>query len=468
VVVAALAWVVASGCGDSLSVQVPDNREPLERSSQRQEAASHLLLITADTTRRDAVGPYGGTAATPALDRLAADGVIFDNAYTVALGTAPSHASLMTASPAVAHGVYDNESVLGDEALTLAEVLRSEGLATAAFIGAMPVSARLGFRQGFATFDQAFESDPTLGRFARHERRAERTVDRFLAWLEASGQRRFFAWIHFYDPHQPYCPASASDVAGGDRSAERFFVDRDGQPAYVRPEEIALHGADTLAAVDRVARQRYRREISSVDSQIARLVARLKADALYDRTLIVVASDHGENFLAEGQHLAFRHGGLGGAVTRLALIVKLPQCELAGSRSALLVGNQQLAPAMLEVLGIALPDGWAPDRILASLRGGRDDGGGFLVIEGAHRHALGVRTRRWAYSEPWHGGNQPRALFDLEADPSERSNLVDVEPQVVAELRVRLLPVRQRAPVARQTVSDERVLQALRELGYTQ
>lgn len=440
----------------------------VEREEPRREAlpgAPNLLLITSDTTRQDTLGVYGGAAATPHLTSLREDGILFQNAYSVAFGTAPSHTSLFTASHAVEHGVYNNAGIAAPELTTLAEQLRDAGYLTAAFLGAKPVGHKLGLAQGFDLYDDIFIDDAgglKDAYQAQHERRANVTAARFLKWLDgSSGEGPFFAWLHFFDPHAPYDPPKAAD---SQEQASRSMS---------APEKLTL---------DEFKEMRYRDEITYLDSFLGEILLRLRSDGLYDSTLITFVADHGENLTERGPAMAFGHGGLYGGVTRIPLILKLPASRLAGSRQDFLLGNLDLAPTMVDLLGVEAPPEWSGKSFARLLGAGPQVRfRPHLVLEGAHRHEISVRTPNRMYREllPDQQQNQPLAqmlgysveqpaqFFDLAADREELFDLGSNSPQEVAELRAlarEFLAKHERKEA--QVLDSPEHLKALEALGY--
>jgi hypothetical protein len=201
----------------------------------------NLLVITLDTTRADRLGAYGSRpSATPALDRIARDGVLFEHAVTAAPLTLPAHASLFTGKFPPRHGVRDNGGFFLDaRETTLAERLRKQGMRTGGFIGAYVLDRKWGIAQGFDTYFDDFDltkfDEPTLGEV---ERPGNEVADHALSWLDNVKASRFFAWVHFYDAHSPYSP----------------------------PEPY----------LTRFAQEPYLGEIAFVDSQVARLLSFLR------------------------------------------------------------------------------------------------------------------------------------------------------------------------------------------------
>ena len=235
-----------------------------------QPADLNLLVITLDTTRADRLGAYGWPqSATPALDRIAAEGVLFEQAVSPAPLTLPAHSSLFTGKYPPHHGVRDNGGFFLDEReTTLAERLKARGVKTGGFVGAYVLDRTWGIGQGFDTYFDNFDLSkfdaPSLSEV---ERPANEVADRALAWLETAKSSRFFGWIHFYDAHSPYEP----------------------------PEPYRTRFAD----------RPYLGEIAFVDSQVARIRAFLEAERLLDRTVVVVLGDHGESL---GDHGEGTHG----------------------------------------------------------------------------------------------------------------------------------------------------------------
>src|SRR5688572_32484623 len=173
-------------------------------------AGFNILLVTLDTTRADRLGCYGRAgAATPVLDRLAAGGVRFAEAVTVAPETLPAHATLLTGLLPPRHGVRINaENRLESRHATLAEVARARGYETAAFVSAFVLDARFGLDQGFDLYDDRVEAaEGAVFPSGMNERPAGRTTDAALAWLRARDRRKpFLAWVHYFDAHAPYAP----------------------------------------------------------------------------------------------------------------------------------------------------------------------------------------------------------------------------------------------------------------------
>src|SRR6266850_2351547 len=268
----------------------------------------NVLVVTIDTLRTDRLGCYGfGLAHTPAIDRLADEGVRCTDVASSAPITLPAHCSIMTGLYPPAHGVRDNGNyALGPEAVTLAERLQTAGYRTGAFVSAAVLTRRYGLDQGFEVYDDDLWSEDEPELFMIRERPASRTADRALAWLDdwwKNGRRQpFFIWVHFFDPHQPYKQRSI-DLA-------------------------AL--APTL----------YDAEIAEADRGVGRLIDRLREQGVLDDTLIVFTADHGESLDEHGEptHGIFIYD----ATIHVPLIWRLPHVFAAEDRKSTRLNSSHL------------------------------------------------------------------------------------------------------------------------------
>jgi arylsulfatase A-like enzyme/Tfp pilus assembly protein PilF len=356
----------------------------------------NLLLITLDTTRADRLGAYGWPqSVTPALDRIASEGVVFQHAVAPAPLTLPSHASLFTSKYPPAHEVRDNGGFFLDEReTTLAERLKARGFKTGGFVGAYVLDRHWGIAQGFDSyfdnFDLRFDA-PSVGDV---ERPANEVADRALAWLDTAKSERFFGWIHFYDAHSPYAP----------------------------PEPYRTRFAD----------RPYLGEIAFVDSQVRRVMEFLERQHLLDRTVVVVIGDHGESL---GDHDESTHGFfLYESVLHVPLLIKAPYDGLRGRRVADLVRTVDVVPTVLELLGLPPADGTEGQSVLPLMTGTVRELGLAAYAEAVYpRYHYGWSDLRSLTSGRYKFIEAPRPeLYDLEQDPGERRNLYG-ERQALAE-----------------------------------
>ncbi len=397
----------------------------------------NLLFITIDTWRWDYLGAAGtDKVATPNLDALAREGLLFSNTRAAAPVTLVSHASLFTGVRPTHHGVHHNGTfVLTDEHETLAEVLQGRGYQTTAVTGAYVVSSRYGLHQGFDNYldvlpGSLYGDSEGLEAFYP-EITADQVSDRALHQLQQfTPQQPWFLWLHYFDPHADYA------------APERF--------------------------TQRYPRDPYAAEVAFVDEQIGRVVDYLKARGQWGDTAVVLTADHGESL---GEHGEITHGHfIYDATTRVATLVRVP--GTAGGRSfEQRVRGIDLMPTALGVLGLPVP---------AAVQG--DD----LRPLWQHQRA----SRRAAYSETflpyydfgwgylrsleldgWKYVLAPKPeLYNLDADPNERQNLVEREPERAAHLRDTLLRLIEQsartAATGTQTSSSTEERDALASLGY--
>jgi arylsulfatase A-like enzyme len=400
-----------------------------------------------DTTRADRLGLYGYEAGTsPHLDRFAREASVFTHAVSQAAVTPVSHASIFTGlNPyrhglRVMHGRSENRLDPGQE--TLAEILHEAGYATAAFVSAFPVTDYFGLAQGFEVFDDDFAgASPTAevvgdggtistGTVQRH---AGETTDRALAWLRGGrGEAApFFLWLHYFDPHDDKV------VPPGD--------------AHEAPPPGGFRDRQALAAL-------YDVEIRYMDSQIGRVFDALRADGLWDDSVVVVTSDHGEGL---GDHDWWSHGILYQEQIRVPLLIRAPAVP-EPRRIPALVRSVDIAPTVLDLVGI--PWKRSPPLDGRSLVDAMQGGGGELQLTAYSdsvnlmRYVLSPEIRetksemlfsiildgRWKYIHKI-GSELSGELYDLERDPREGEDLVKRRPDIVgralAELkRLEYLP----------------------------
>jgi arylsulfatase A-like enzyme/tetratricopeptide (TPR) repeat protein len=415
----------------------------------------NVLLITIDTLRADALGSYGGGAATPALDRLAADGVRFDFAHAHAVVTLPSHASILTGRYPYQHGIRENSGYRVDpNTRTLATILKSAGYATGAFVGAFPLHSRYGLNAGFDVYDDRFGETRAPTEFVMPERPAPEVVKPARDWIAARAQEpegRWFAWVHVFDPHAPYRPPAPFD----------------GQYAS-RP---------------------YDGEVAATDAALAPLLDDVRAS---DRpTVVVVTGDHGE---ALGDHGEQSHGLFAYEATlRVPLIV----AEEGGSRTntsrttehsplltafapsalaAVAAGEVSTAPArhidilptILEAVGQPVPAD-LPGRTLLPAAERRD--GASLPRTSYFEAMAGMLNRGTAPLTGVLAGRHKYIdlplpeRYELASDPAERTNLIGRAPDVDRTLSTALRGFNAALPGERRTEAPEAIAR-LQALGY--
>jgi len=393
--------------------------------SQRPTPARNLLFISIDTLRADHLGVYGYERPTsPRLDAFARDAVVFDSAQAHSSWTLPSFASMMTSLYSATHACLNFDSQLDHSFLTLAEVLRDAGFETGAVASHVFLGKRHGLHQGFSDFDDEL----VLGLNDSHAAITSPVVtDKGIDWLgaRADAEQRFFFWLHYFDPHELYQPHEGI--------SEQFGTET----------EVDLYDG----------------EIAFTDREIGRLLAAIERLGLSEDTVVVVVSDHGEEFEDHGN---VRHGrNLHRETVRVPLMIRAP--GMAPQRVAPTVRLVDLMPTLLELLDVPAPrvmEGLSVTRLmrgesqaplpalseLALRPDFRADSLGYgqwkLIMDrsGASRRGkdaslvMNEDTGRLQFpiGEPVH------QLYDVEADVLEQHDVAALHPEIVATLAERM------------------------------
>jgi arylsulfatase A-like enzyme len=394
----------------------------------------NVVLIVIDTLRDDHCSVSGyERPTTPQLERLAADGVRLEQAYSPTSTTGPTHASLFTSLYPIAHGVVKNGLTLGEDYETLAEVLGGAGYATSGIASSFVLNPKFGYGQGFERYDASFTAEhatierPVMDGHAVDgeifDQRADATTAKAQEELErlAGGRQPFFLFAHYFDPHHPYVPPETW--------GERFGWS-EGQAKTVESEIDA-----------------YDAEIAFADDRVGALLQTLDELGRRDDTLVIVTADHGEGLM---QHGHMHHGvQIYEESVRVPLIFRLPGRLPAASTVEGPVELTDIFPTVLQLLEIphtgqihgrslvAALDGSEPldpERPVHLHRRHYDPQTiGEIAVDGEQ---FGVREGKWKYIEAEAEGR--RELYDLEADPAESRNVHDEQPEVAAQLSERV------------------------------
>jgi arylsulfatase A-like enzyme/Flp pilus assembly protein TadD len=443
-------------------------RRPRAQADLHPIPGQNVLLITIDTLRADALGAYGGPAATPALDRLAADGVRFDFAHAHAVVTLPSHASVLTGQYPFQHGLRDNLGYrLPPGARTAATLLKQAGYATAAFVAAFPLHSRFGLNQGFDVYDDRFGETRAPTEFVMPERPASAVVPLARQWIAEHGAngaggaagaggargkvKPWFVWVHLFDPHAPYRPPPP------------FDTEYAGRP--------------------------YDGEVAATDAAVAPLLEDVRRSVR--PTLVVVTADHGE---ALGDHGEQSHGlfayestlrvpliisEVGGGVRRVDLPTSAPIAargatggrqadrDRAGELSSVLARHIDILPTILDAIGQTVP---------------RDLPGRTLLPAAERRRRSSPQPSYFeAMSAMLNRGGAPLTgvllerdkfielpipeRYELASDPAERTNLAGRSAEKDRALAASLRAFNP-APPGQRRAEDPEAVARLRALGY--
>jgi arylsulfatase A-like enzyme/Tfp pilus assembly protein PilF len=365
------------------------------------------------------------SARTPTIDALARGAARFSRAYATAPITLTSHASLMTGRYPPGHGARHNGMRLDPSVATLAERLKSAGFATGAFVAAFPLDHRFGLQKGFDRYDDRMPPTPQ-GR-PGNERPAREVVDEATVWLTRNRSKRYFLWLHFFEPHAPY-----------------------GRPGDRRPPSY-----------------RYDDEVAEVDRQVGRLIEALSADM--QSTVMIITSDHGEAF---GEHDEIGHSIFVYDTTlHVPLVIRGPSIDPRVIDDP--VGLVDIAPTALELLGLEPMPGDGVDLSPALLGQGRER----ALPESLNRDLYAesfaplldfgwspLRSIRIPGDVKYIAAPKPE-LFDLSKDAGERDNLANAQADRARTLDERVDKISPPTLAAKPSM-DANTLQRLQSLGY--
>jgi arylsulfatase A-like enzyme/Tfp pilus assembly protein PilF len=391
----------------------------------------NVLLITMDTTRADHLPMYGyKNVKTPNLDRLAKDSFIFEDAVSQVPLTLPSHTSMMTGRLPIGHGVRDNAGFFLDPSeTTLAEELKGLGYSTAAFVSAFVLDSKWQLDQGFDLYYDNFNlaqfQDVNPGEI---QRKAEDTEIEASHWLDANKDHKFFAWVHYYDPHEPYDPP------------EPYISEYPDKP--------------------------YDGEIAYTDEYVGKLLTKLDELKVSDKTIVLIAADHGESL---GEHNEATHAMFVYNTTQhVPLLIHVPGSS--GGRVKGIVRLVDLMPTVLELLGVKVPSS-VQGKSLYSMMNGKEDLRRNAYSESVYAELHygwspleSLTTQQYRYIQA------PRPeLYDRINDPGETKNLINEKSSIAKVLKDQLqeiISTSSRKNLSGPVKMDPETEEKLKALGY--
>lgn len=391
----------------------------------------NVLLITIDTLRADHLPAYGySKVKTPNLDRIASESYQFNHAYAHVPLTFPSHSCILTGRLPISHGVRDNGGYhLEDSETTLAEVLKNKGYKTAGFVSAFILDSVFNLNQGFDFYYDNFDVAQYQGLDPRSiQRVAAETEAEAEHWLDQNANKKFFAWVHFYDPHDPYTP-----------------------PEPYRSEYSA---------------EPYDGEIAYTDEYVGKLIAKLESSGQLDRTILVVTGDHGEGL---GEHGESTHGMfIYNSTMHVPLFIRLPH----GKKKIVdaVTSHIDLEPTILDMLGIPIPSNVNGASLIPLLQG-KEKKERFSYGESLYCNLHygwssleGITSKKYKYIQA------PRPeFFDLEKDASELQNVEKQKNSLARVMKSELQEIINQygnKNLKAQQKVDPEVEEKLRSLGY--
>jgi len=415
-----------------------------------------VVLVSIDTLRADHLGLYGYDRPTsPVLDALSLESTVFEEAMSSSPWTLPAHASLLTGLYPSRHGLTSHERYLPSGLPTLSLLFSQAGYRTAAVVNSHNLGPDFGLDRGFQQYRYVEESA------SRREPSRELT-DQAIQWVGEAGEKPLFLFLHYYDVHSDYAslPEHESDFL---RPYDGIADGTTAQLAAHREGKVSLSAEDAPNLIDR-----YDAGIRQMDAEIGRFLEFLRERDLWEDTLFVLTSDHGEEF--------FEHGGVLHGQTQyqevlhVPLLVKGPGIP-RGRQVETPVSLVDIAPTVLARAGIAVPEGLdGVDIARLWNEGDRELEGRYLFSEADHNNVEHDITRAVRYkSFKLHFNRLSREyrLYDLSRDPAEQEDLSAERGDAFAALSERLdrflLNERAEAPVRSLT---EEEIEKLRSLGY--
>lgn len=411
------------------------------------DKSPNIVIVAIDSLRADHLGCYGYHKPTsPAIDSLAEESVVFEQAIAAGIPTTPSFTTLFTGLHPYLHRIVTHPAKrrLSRHIRTLPELAKQAGYVTLACDNLVIQGGGAGtwFARGFDHYSGFF--------YRPFGDQSGQLTDSALELVQERDDQPFFLFIHYWDPHTPYGPlppydtmhyepgSVPVDMADVHALAPEYYDMFVGDMNLARPDDYAY----VLAQYDG--------EISQVDAQVGRLVEGLRGLRVWDDTVFVVVADHGECF-GEGD-FHFDHHGLYDAVTRVALVIRIP--GHGGRRVDQLISTEDVLPTLVDIAGLPLPDIELSGSSAASLVAGAPPASrsrvrnSVISAESTRQASLALRTERYKLIEPivedengrplpdFYGG--PRSpqplLFDLESDPGERRDLASAQPERLADM----------------------------------
>jgi len=465
---AAVPLVLATACGggdERVAGAYPPAGEP-----------QSLVVFLVDTLRVDHLGCYGYERDTsPHLDALGREGIVFEHCLAQSTWTKPTSATLHTGLLPSRHGANETAAQVRVEFETLAERLKSAGYRTAGF-GYNPnvFGSATGFEQGFDVFEEVLSDRPVpeptnaagIGDEFAEGARAEQVVGRALEWLDGVDRDEpFFLYVHLIDVHMPLRPPEPF--------ASRFA--RVPQPDGLDPWDLVAEPEKLDEEGWTMLKDLYDAEIAYVDAQLERLTSGLAERGLSDDTALVFVSDHGEEFFEHG-HYGHSDAQIYSEIVHVPLVLSAPGLpdDWRGARVPSLVQQIDLVPTALDLAGLE-PDPTLPGRsLLEPLRAPREalDTIGLVEAQSATKYRKAVVQGDLKYARTWRPA-KTEELYDLRADPGERSDLLVDDAtradrhRVILDQHLRDVPGRYRFVIENTGAETRRVVGFLSTVGMT-
>jgi len=398
-----------------------------------------IILISCDTTRRDAVSIYGyGNGQTPNIDKLAEDSVLFTNAFSLVPHTLPSHMAVFTGVRPDVHGVFGRKNSLSDDVKTIPQLLKEgKGYYTAGVYAFWWLKPEYGFGKGYDYYQY---EDYGL----RHAERVNNHVAKVVTEKLPKDKDKFFLFFHYYDAHsdfikgqqlpylappiliKKYTQGYTGDFSGGEQNTEN----------YASPYLIMVNKDEKLRnnfpAVDlKYIKGLYAAGVEYMDLNIGVMMKFLKEQGIYDKAYIILMGDHGEEFL---DHNMFIHEQMYDELVKVPLMIKFPHSEHAGERKDQLVELIDILPTIMDIAGVKKPY-YIQGQSLMDIINGKKWNKEYVFIRDPHQmngHAIRTNTEKLIVK-----GNKVE-YYNLKLDPGEKTpirNIKAIPPEIIEKFK---------------------------------
>ncbi|MFO7890360.1 MAG: sulfatase [bacterium] len=461
--------------GDDLIIEQP-------QKLQKNHPVPSILLLTIDTLRPDFLSCYNSQARpTRNIDQLAEDGILFRNAISPSPWTAPSITSLMTGLPCMVHSVDNRNIQVPDTLITIAEVMKECGYLTGSAVFNALLTNSSGFAQGFHYY-RFFPKFPhgycitskILGKLFPEKYifqvNSKTLTDIAVKWFNNHANEDFFFWLHILDPHLPYSPP-------------RRYLNTKNKPPSLGYTFDSLHEIrDSSLVLDQAEKkwvqQLYEAEVRYVDIQIGRVIKTLKSSGIYEETLIVLLSDHGEEFW---EHGGFEHGHtLYNELLHVPLIIKLPQSltrTVVNKQVDPILSTKAVMPTILDLCDIdtsfhhpytqSLSQYWTR----SAFRNKDQTVFSSSMLYGPEKASVIFDEHKFITSLE----KENQELYNLNRDPRELRSLIGIHPSLVEQgtdkiIRFQIKTKKEQMVLglgkAKKVTLDQETKKRLRALGY--
>ena len=428
----------------------------------------NIIIISIDTLRADHLGTYGYDRNTsPTIDSIAKEGIVFENTFAVVGETWPSLTSTLTSLYPVSTNVRTNGQILNDSFITLPEILKEHNYSSMAFLSNFCKAGNYGFDNKSCGRDGKITKDT-------------------LKWLDKNYDNKFFLWVHYLKPHQPYNPPEKYASLFVDSNYTGNYTADEPTFGFITKNRINLTDSDLNYIISL-----YDGDIRYADDQVKEVYQKLETLGLLDNSIIIITSDHGED-LYQHNYFFLHSCSIYDSSLHIPLIIRLPDKSVINKRVENVVSNVDIAPTLLELANISPPPFFEGTSLVPLIFSSDNSWEDIALSERGRNIQVSIqsiRTPKWRYvynPKNLHpicmrnntGGVtgkhyypiEEEELYNIAQDPDETTNVVSQYPEVASSLREELLRRYKPNKLLNETgapiEADEETKEELRALGY--